>query len=195
MKRADVLGRCTIVFAIVSACCCGCGKGSDVPSVDAAPSASTSAAKVTLEAASTDRAWVEARTGDPLELARLADLEGTGALAAVADNVAASEDDRAAALRALAFVEDATPALDVLTRMVVGSSIERSTLALQTLAAVASRRAPIEEHDPSAWGACGRVLIAAMKTIGEPVRRGLVRRVLGGIVERGAVEAGEVPGE
>lgn len=153
-----------------------------------------SAAPVASASASADRAgWEDARTGDPLELARLANREGALALAEVAADVQSSDADRATAIRAIAFVVDPTPALETLARIVSEPSVERSTLALQTLAAVAPKRAPIEEVEPGAWRICADALLKSLATIQGPVRRELAIRALLGLSERGAVARESIP--
>jgi hypothetical protein len=173
----------------------GCHRSS--PTTDASPGASATTgadgSAVALEEASLERAWVEARGADPLELARLANLEGVHKLAEVAANEHASVEDRATAIRAIAFTPDPTPALDALTKLVIDPSEERSTLALQTLAHVAPKRAPIEELEPGAWRTCGDGLLTALKTIQGAVRRELAITTLRALVDRGAVNAALIP--
>jgi hypothetical protein len=149
---------------------------------------------VASASASADRVgWEDARTGDPLELARLANREGALALAEVAGDAQSSEADRATAIRAIAFVTDPTPALETLARVVTEPSVERSTLALQTIAAVAPKRSPIEEVEPGGWRICADALLKALATIQGPVRRELAIRALLGLSERGAVARASIP--
>ncbi len=161
---------------------------------DASPAASTTpSSSAVLELSSPEGAWVEARSGDPLELARLANLEGVAKLAEVAENEHASLDDRATAIRAIVFTPDPTPALEALTKLVSDPTVERSTLALQTLAHIAPKRAPIEELEPGAWRTCGEGLLAALKTIQGSVRRDLAIIALRALADRGAVSGASIP--
>lgn len=137
--------------------------------------------------------WSEARSGDPLELARLADVEGPDALAEVALDEKASPADRATAIRALMFVDDPSPAVEALAKLVGDSSIDRSTLALQTLASIAPKRLPIEELEPGAWRVAGETLVKALSTIQGPARREIALRALHGLAERGAVAPSAIP--
>ncbi len=160
-------------------------------------SASSTAGKLS-GASSPEAAWVEARSGDPLELARLANVEGVHKLAEVAASDTATDEDRATAIRAIAFVLDPSPAAETLTKLVTDpspASVERSTLALQTLAAITSKRAPIEELEPGAWRACGEGLLVALKTLEGPMRRELAIRALLGLADRGAVPRSAVPAQ
>jgi hypothetical protein len=160
----------------------------------AQPAGTDAAAAAVGSASRADRAgWEDARTGDPLELARLANREGALALAEVAGDAQSSEADRATAIRAIAFVFDPTPALETLSRIVSEPSVERSTLALQTVAAVAPKRSPIEEVEPGAWRICADALLKALATIQGPVRRELAIRALLGLSERGAVARASIP--
>ncbi|MGZ3452857.1 MAG: hypothetical protein ACXVEF_24830 [Polyangiales bacterium] len=128
-----------------------------------------------------------------MELARLANREGALALGEVAADLQSSEADRATAIRAIAFVVDPTPALEALSRIVAEPSVERSTLALQTLAAVAPRRQPIEELEPDAWRVSADALLKALATMQGSVRRELAIRALVGMSERGAVARASIP--
>jgi hypothetical protein len=178
--------------------CSGCrGKKGDAEASVASSTSGSSAASgsASIEPSSTAAAWVEARTGDPLELARLADAVPADELAQVAADDTASEDDRKAAIRALAFVVDPTPALPALSRLVMSASVERSTLALETIAELAPIRAPIEEAEPPAWKECATILLAALKTIQTSPRRPLAIRALLGLADRGAIDRALVPQE
>lgn len=182
-----------LALACSLAAASGCRKGAPADA-DAAPAASSAPPPpVSVATASPEVAWEQARTGDPLELARLADLEGVFRLGEVAADPKASEADRVAAIRALAFVDDPTPALDALTALVVDPVLERSTLALQTLAAVSPVRKPIEELEPDSWRTCAEGLLAALDTIQGVARRELAIRALHGLAERGAVARDRVP--
>lgn len=161
--------------------------------MDAGPVMPRPSTSVLLEGSSPEQAWVEARTGDPLELARLGNLEGVAKLADVAANEHASSEDRATAIRALAMTSDPSPALDTLAKLVADPVVERSTLALQTLAAIAPRRAPIEELEPAGWRAAADAIVAALKTVQDPVRRELAIRALHGLADRGAVARTAIP--
>jgi hypothetical protein len=123
----------------------------------------------------------------------LSDLEGVHRLAEVAGDDRARDEDRAAAIRAISFVSDPTPALEALTRLVTDPVLDRSTLALQTLAAVAPVRRPIEELEPEAWRACADGLSNALKTIQGSVRRELAIRALLALAERGVIARDAVP--
>jgi hypothetical protein len=192
--------RLSAVVALVACCassigCGGCRGTKGEGETGASPSTSASGGEGgALGPSSTEAAWIEARTGDPLELARLADTIPTDDLARIAADDSASEDDRKAAIRALAFVPDPTPALPALSGLVIGSSAERSTLALETIAEVAPIRAPIEEAEPPAWKECAVSLLAALKTIKGP-RRELAIRALLGLADRGAIDRALVPVE
>lgn len=152
-----------------------------------APASSTGTAALRV-----DPGWSEARTGDPLDLARLADKEGAATLGEVAGDPAAADDDRKAAIRALAFVADPTPALSTLTALVLGTHLERSVLALETLAAVAGVRHHQEELEPGAWRACASTLLGALAGMPKP-RRDLAQRALLGMADRGAVLRSAIP--
>lgn len=183
------------VFALASWPLAACRR--TTATVDAGPSATEASSAATAPSAagssSPERVWAEARSGDPLELARLADAEGAHALAEVAANEQASADDRATAIRALMFVDDPTPAVEVLGRLVSDPVVERSTLALQTLVAIAPRRTPSEEVEPGAWRVCGDGLLAALQTIHGAVRRDLAIRTLHALADRGAVARASIP--
>jgi hypothetical protein len=181
------------VAAAVLVTSAACRKPPQPLAADAGPQVGAPAPTAAVGRASSDPAWVAARTGDPLELARLADLEGADALADVAQDDQASPEDRATAVRALSFVDDPTPAVEALSKLVSDASMERSTLALQTLVAVAPRRRPIEEHDPSAWRTCGQALLAALGPLKDAARRELALRVLHALADRGAVAASAIP--
>ncbi|MFI5296996.1 MAG: hypothetical protein ACHREM_02770 [Polyangiales bacterium] len=166
-------------------------------SSSSSPSSSPSSSVVSAED-ERSRRWREAKSADPLELARLADAEGVdGLLDAIDESTdsgpAASEDDRLTALRAIAFVDDPTPALDALTKLALGKAIERSTIALQTLAAVASKRAQREEDDVEAWRRCADALIASNASFANGARRELLLRTLLGLADRGAIDRAKVP--
>jgi len=163
------------------------------PAATDAGSAPVVASAAAAGSSSPDRAWAEARSGDPLELARLADLEGVDALAEVALDEHASLDDRATAIRALMFVDDPSPAVEALAKLVSDPSVERSTLALQTLAAVAPKRMAVEELEPGAWRVAGEALLRALGTIQGPVRRELAIRTLVSLADRGAVARSAIP--
>ncbi|MEO7095502.1 MAG: hypothetical protein ABI175_19760 [Polyangiales bacterium] len=173
--------------------CGGCRGSKGQSEAGVAASSSSAVDGAPLGASSTEAAWVEARTGDPLELARLADAVPTDDLARIAADDSASEDDRKTAIKALAFVPDPTLALPALSRIVIGASVERSTLALETIAEVAPVRAPIEEAEPPAWKECAVALLAALKTIQGTPRRELAIRALLGLADRGAIDHALVP--
>lgn len=170
-----------------------CNRNREPAPVDAAPAMPRPSTSVMLEGSSPERAWVEARSGDPLELARLANLEGVDKLAEVAGNEHAAADDRHTAIRAIAMVADPSPAMDTLAKLVADPFVERSLLALQTLAAVAPKRAPIEELEPGGYRTAADALVAALKTMTDPVRRELAIRALQGLAERGAVNKTAIP--
>ena len=197
-RRAGNAAIAVFFPLLASSGCGGCrsGKGAGETGTVASSSASTaSSGSGSLVPSSIEEAWVEARTGDPLELARLADAVPTDDLAKVAGDDSASEDDRKAAIRALAFVDDPTPALPALSKLVMGASVERSTLALETIAERAPVRAPVEEAEPPAWKDCATVLLAALKTIQGTPRRALAIRALLGLADRGAIDRALVPEE
>jgi hypothetical protein len=181
-KRSGVVAA----FVLLALGASSCRRG-PAPS-GAATEASTSPAAANAPN-TTASAWIEARTGDPLELARLADLEGATRLGEVAGDAQASSEDRAAAIRAIAFLDDPTPALFAVGRLLADPDLDRSTLAMQTLAVVAPRRRPIEEVEPAAWRACAVALSEIAPGLVDPSRRELVRRALEGLAERGAVAA------
>jgi hypothetical protein len=180
-----------VALALLGVGCRGAAKSSDA---GPAPSVMASA-PAAVETSSPEQAWLEARTGDPLELARLLNLEGVHRLAEVAGDEHASVEGRATAIRAIAFATDPTPALDALTKLVGAPSVERSTLALQTLAVVAPKRSPIEELEPGAWRTCGEGLVAALKVIQGSVRRQLAISALRALADRGAVSAASIPAQ
>ncbi|GAC1372102.1 MAG: hypothetical protein NVSMB47_20230 [Polyangiales bacterium] len=164
-------------------------------SVDAGPIASASASvdgALTLENASAERLWVEARDADPLELARLADALGADGLAAIAGDPAKDAGDRASAVRALAYVDDPTPALETLARL-AGSGGTLGDEALETLLDVAPRRAPIEEAEPTAWRSCAQGLLVVAPTVRDAARRRLLVRTLDALADRGAIDPASVP--
>jgi hypothetical protein len=174
----------------------GCRKGNATTS-DAGGSASASASvseQVAIEKASTDQKWVDARGGDALELARLADAVGADDLAEVAGDAKKDEGDRETAIRALAFVDDPTPALDTLTRVAAagGTTADR---ALETIAEVAPKRAPTEEVEPTAWRACGEGLLVAAPTIRDTARRKLLIAALLALADRGTLERSAIPAQ
>jgi hypothetical protein len=166
------------------------------PALDAgAPQASSSASAVGAggSVASTEQTWVLARDGDPLELARLCDALGAPTLGEVIADAGSSPDDRATAIRALAFAEDPTPALDETCRLAATGSVETSTLALQTIVQVAPRRRPIEEIEGGAWRRCGDGLFGLLDKTRDPTRRALAIRALAAIAERGAADPKRIP--
>lgn len=171
----------------------GCHRAKEPVPVDAGPSIPRPSTSVMLEGSSPERAWVEARSGDPLELARLANLEGVDKLAEVAANDHASVEDRATAIRAIAMTSDPSPALETLARLVTDPLVDRSMLALQTLSAIAPRRAPIEELEPAGWRTAADAIVAALKTVQDPVRRELAIRALHGLADRGVVARTAIP--
>ncbi len=179
--------------ALVALLLLGCRKPGNALAGDAAPPVPVPSTSVLLEGSSPERAWVDARGGDPLELARLANLEGVHKLAEVAGNEHASTEDRATALRAIAMVSDPSPALEVLARTVSDPVVDRSVLALQTLAAVAPRRAPMEELEPAGYRIAADALLSALKTLQDPVRRELAIRALLGLSDRGVVAKTAIP--
>ena len=196
-----LLACAAVALAASASGCSGCrgGKGAGDAGGAASSSASASGSVGTASSAvgpsSSEVAWIEARGGDPLELARLADTVPTDDLARVAGDDSASEEDREAAIRALAFVPDPTPALPVLAKIVIGASVERSTIALETIADIAPVRAPVEEAEPPAWRDCAVALLAALKTLPGTPRRSLAIRALLGMADRGAVDRALVPQE
>jgi hypothetical protein len=149
---------------------------------------------VAIEQASTDQKWVEAREGDPLELARLADTIGADDLAEIAGDAKKDISDRETAIEALAFVDDPTPALETLARVAAagGTTADR---ALETIATLAPKRAPVEEVEPTAWRACGEGLLAAAPTIRDVERRKLLIVALLALADRGALERSAVPAQ
>ncbi len=161
--------------------------------MDAGADAATEAAVASLPVLSGPR-WAEARTGDGLDLARLADLEGVDRLAEVAADTNAAEEDRRAALRALAYVPDVTPGLAVLTATAVDGEPERSSIALGTLAAQAGRRAQREELEPGAWRTCAGSLKAGLGAFSGS-RRALALQALLGMADRGAIARNAVPAQ
>jgi hypothetical protein len=180
----------SLLIAVATVACHRSPSGGDA---GPAASATPSPAAVALEGSSPEGAWVEARSGDPLELARLANLEGVDKLAEVAGNEHASLEDRASAIRAISFTPDPTPALETLTKLVLDPTVERSTLALQTLAHVAPKRAPVEELEPGAWRTCADGLLVALKTIQGAARRDLAILTLRALADRGAVTGASIP--
>lgn len=142
---------------------------------------------------STDAPWVLAREGDPLELARLCDAVGAPRLGEIIEDPASSPDDRATAVRAVAFAEDPTPALDPMCKLVISSSVDASTLALQTLVQVAPRRHQIEEIEGGAWRRCGESVLALLEKTRDPTRRTLAIRAAMALAERGALDPKRVP--
>lgn len=180
-------------FFVLVALLAGCPKKQPPPPPDVGPGMAQPSTSVLLEGSSPEKAWVEARTGDPLELARLANLEGVHKLAEVAANDHASVEDRATAIRAIAMTSDPSPALETLSRIAIEPSVDRSTLALQTLAAIAPKRAPIEEVEPGAWKTTADALLAGLKLFADPVRRELAIRALHGMVDRGVVARTAIP--
>ena len=191
-----------LLFVAGTSACSGCrgGKGAgdsggDATATASASASSSSATTMSAGPSSNDEAWVQARSGDPLELARLADAVPTDDLARVAGDDGASEQDREAAIRALAFVPDPTPALPALSKIVIGASVERSTIALETIAEIAPVRAPTEEAEPPAWKDCAVALLAALKTLPGSPRRALAIRALLGLADRGAIDRDLVPRE
>jgi hypothetical protein len=165
------------------------------PSFDAGVAAapSTSGVRVAAIGVSTEEPWLLAREGDPLELARLCDAVGASRLGEAIDDPASSPDDRATAVRALAFAEDPTPALDSLCKLVTASSVDASTLALQTLVQVAPRRRQIEEIEGGAWRRCGEATLALLEKTRDPTRRTLAIRASMALAERGALDPKRVP--
>ena len=173
-----------------------CRKGNATTS-DAGTSASASASvsqETAIEKASTDQKWVDAREGDPLELARVADAIGGDDLAEVAGDAKKNEVDRETAIEALAFVDDPTPALETLARVAAAGG-KTADLALQTIADVAPKQAPVEEVEPTAWRACGEGLLAAAPTIRDVARRKLLITALLALADRGALERSAIPSQ
>lgn len=187
-----VRARLLVFLAVLLAVLQGCRRAAPPPP-DAAPPIPQPSTSVLTEGSSPERAWVDARSGDPLELARLANLEGAHKLAEVAGNEHASAEDRATAIRAIAMASDPTPALEVLARTVTDPVVERSVLALQTLAYVAPRRSPIEELEPAGWRWVADAVSGALKSFQDPVRRELSIRVLHSLVDRGVVARASIP--
>jgi hypothetical protein len=186
----------SISVALVVGALCGACRKKTPESADAGqPAAETGHAVESIEAAKVERDWTEARDADPLELARLADEVSSEELAAVAGSSTASPEDRATAIRALAFADDPTPALEALTLVAAGASVERSELALETIIEIAPRRAPVEEAEPTAWRTCADGLLAALKVIQGAPRRALAIRALLVLADRGVVEAGAIPAQ
>jgi hypothetical protein len=171
----------------------GCHRSVPPPPADTGPVLAKPGTSVLLEGSSPEKAWVEARSGDPLELARLATLEGAHKLAEVAANEHASVEDRATAIRAIAMANDPSPALDALSKLFADPSVERSTLALQTLAAIAPKRAPVEEVEPGGWRTAADALMTALKSYADPVRRELAIRALHALADRGLVAKTAIP--
>ena len=191
MKRPRV-AVVALVFGVVGA---GCKKDKPVDVADAAPVApiaSGSGKSFELEQASTERAWVEARGGDPLELSRLADAVGVDRLAEVLQSPTSNDDDRATAIRAVAYVDDPTPALVPLAELVSPTSTHVADI-VDTLLALAPKRAPIEEVQPDAWRTCAETLLVALKTTPLGARRAQVIRALIVLADRGAIDRALVP--
>lgn len=165
------------------------------PSFDAGGTAAASASDASPGSieASTEELWLLARDGDPLELARLCDAVGAPRLGETIEAAASSPDDRATAVRALAFAEDPTPALDPLCKLVTASSVDVSTLALQTLVQLAPRRRQIEEVEGGAWRRCGEAVLALLDKTRDPTRRTLAIRASMALSERGALDPKRVP--
>ncbi len=186
--------RPVLAVALAVALCGGCRKklAPGFHAAVAGPAAASSAGLASV-GASTDGAWVLARDGDPLELARLCDEVGAPRLGEVIEDPTASPDDRTTAARALAYAEDPTPALDPLCKQVNGGSTDASTLALQTLAQVAPRRRQIEEVEGGAWRRCGEALLSLLDKSRDPTRRELAIRAAAALAERGALDVKRVP--
>lgn len=180
--------------ALVATCALGCRKKL-APSFDAGVPARTSSegAGAASGGVSIEAPWVLAREGDPLELARLCDALGAPRLGEAIEDPASSPDDRATAVRALAFAEDPTPALDPLCKLVTATSVDASTLALQTLVQVAPRRRQIEEIEGGAWRRCGEAVLALLDKTRDPTRRTLAIRAAMALAERGALDPKRVP--
>ncbi|MBK7400498.1 MAG: hypothetical protein IPJ34_30660 [Myxococcales bacterium] len=186
MRRAMLVG---VLLTGAMACRRKPPATGDAGTVASASSAATSPA---ASAPRADPRWPEARTGDGLDLARLADLEGVDRLGEVAADPAAAPEDRRAAILALAYVPDPTPALSTLTALVLGTHLERSVLALDTLATLAGQRTQLEELEPGAWRACATALVGALSGMPKP-RRDVAVRALLGMADRGAIARKDVP--
>jgi hypothetical protein len=110
----------------------------------------------------------------------------------VAGDAKKNEVDRETAIKALAFVDDPTPSLETLARVAAGGG-STADLALQTIADVAPKQAPIEEAEPTAWRACGEGLLVAAPTIRDATRRKLLIVALLALADRGALDRTAIP--
>ena len=75
----------------------------------------------------------------------------------------------------------------------IALALERAKAKGSDLAAIAPRRAPIEEVEPGAWRPCAEMLQKSLSTIHGGVRRELVIRTLLSLVDRGVVKREDVP--
>jgi hypothetical protein len=140
-----------------------------------------------------ETAWRYARNGDPIDLMRLAHIANPLDLSFIGANKETPMLDRETALRALAYLDDPTYALDALLTAALSDSLNISTLALQSLAQLAFVQKHPEEHDAPAWKRAAERTKSLLASIKDRTRRELAIRCLLGFAEHRAIAVDDIP--
>ena len=191
MSRASTRSSVWIsIAAAVSLCACGSCQKNAATDTDA----STTSARV--EAGPTpeeDLLWANAATGDPDDLARLADREGAAELARTGSETT-DNAKKLTAIRALAFA-DGYAGLPFLASEADGADGTRAIAAAESIDALAAhpRRAVDPEDAPELRAGCTQLLITAKNKAKSRQLRVDVVRALRLLQDRACAPAEEIP--
>jgi hypothetical protein len=162
----------------------GAGSGAAAPHAAARAKADGDAASEEVRVVSTDPLWQAARSGDPVDLGRLADQEGALALL---DGLRAGGPWMDVALWALPLAEDAALALASLCALLERQASSREKVLRAVHAIVAEPPRPVEELAAEQLAVCDRALDgllrraalpAAERDLAQSARRMLAERTL-----------------
>jgi hypothetical protein len=189
-RARRVLGLVVVAVAFVGAplACAersGAGSAAAAPHAAARAKADGDAASEEVRVVSTDPLWQAARSGDPVDLGRLADHEGALALL---DGLRAGGPWLDVALRALPLAEDAALALASLCALLEPQAPSQREKVLRAVhAIVAEPPRPVEELAAEELAVCDRALArllrraalpAAERDLAQSARRMLAERTL-----------------
>lgn len=200
-----VLSLAVLVSALLGSQACssrGSGQGEVKPSAaGGAPNTSASAAGVASAASPrppsrrvTDPLWLAAADEDPLEGARLAEVEGAAGLMEGIDDGGAIEQT---ALRALPYADDADTALGRLGAMARGAQPAAVEPVLEAILGIAGKPPRSREVlDPEGIRACGEAMLEVARRSDLPKAvRALAVSAARALAEKGFVDAGRIPSD
>jgi hypothetical protein len=182
--------RLALLVVLWSGAAAGCRTKVEV--TDAAPPPSLAAQPLKEGGLVEDELWRRALDGDPVDLARLADREGTGGLL---EGLEEGGPIALAALAALPLADDRDAAFQRLGEIVRQLDARAVGPVVQAIAEIASRpRRQTEPLDPPGMRSCGDALLtlAEQKSVAKPVRARAIS-ALRLLAERGAVNAEKIP--